>query len=110
MPRFGVGQLLWKALTRNKLSMCQVQWDDHCLKQTSHSTADLRIFVIALYGAMLRRDLTSGKLPKDGYLLGDMELRQIIEAFAEDSAIFLAVRAYLFPYHNYSSITFSSRL
>ena len=35
--------------------------------------------------------MTSGKLPKDGYLLGDMELRGIIEAFAEDNAIFQAV-------------------
>ena len=40
----------------------------------------------------LCRDMTSGKLPKDGYLLGDMELRGIIEAFAEDNAIFQAVR------------------
>ena len=63
----------------------------------------------ALYGTRPCRDLTSGKLPKDGYLLGDMELRQIIEAFAEDSAIFLAVRAYLLSQHNYSSLTFSSR-
>jgi hypothetical protein len=69
----------------------------------------LEDIMIALYGTMLRRDLTSGKLPKDGYLLGDMELRQIIEAFAEDSAIFLAVRAYLFPYHNFSCVIFSSR-
>ena len=38
------------------------------------------------------RDLTSGKLPKDGYLLGDVELRGIIEAFADDNAIFQAVR------------------
>ena len=35
---------------------------------------------------------SSGKLPKDGHLRGDMELRQIIEAFAEDSAMVLAVR------------------
>ncbi len=48
---------------------------------------------MALYGTVLCRDLTSGKLPKDGYLLGDMELRQIVEAFAEDNAIFLAVGA-----------------
>ena len=33
----------------------------------------------------------SGKLPKDGYLLGDLEMRQIIESFAEDEAIFTAV-------------------
>ena len=33
----------------------------------------------------------SGKLPKDGYLLGDLEIRQIIETFAEDEAIFTAV-------------------
>lgn len=40
----------------------------------------------------LCRDLTSGKLPKDGYLLGDVEVRGIIEAFADDNAIFQAVR------------------
>ena len=39
------------------------------------------------------RDMTSGKLPKDGYLLGDVEIRGIIEAFAEDNAIFQAVSA-----------------
>ena len=82
--------------------MCQVHWDDQCLVHTSHH-------MTALYGTLLCRDLTSGKLPKDGYLLGDMELRQIIEAFAEDSAIFLAVRAYLFSHHAYSFTTFSSR-
>ncbi|BDA51207.1 probable L-ascorbate peroxidase 4, peroxisomal [Coccomyxa sp. Obi] len=36
------------------------------------------------------KDLVSGKLPKDGYLLGDLEIRQIIETFAEDEAIFTA--------------------
>lgn len=40
----------------------------------------------------VRRELVSGKLPKDGYLLGDVEMRHIIESFAEDEAIFFAVR------------------
>ena len=38
------------------------------------------------------RDLAGGRLPKDGYLLADLELRTIIEAYAEDEAIFFAVR------------------
>ncbi len=42
----------------------------------------------------VRRDLVSGELPKDGYLLGDLEMRQIIETFAEDEAIFTAVRRF----------------
>ncbi|KAK9902887.1 hypothetical protein WJX75_009798 [Coccomyxa subellipsoidea] len=36
------------------------------------------------------KELVSGKLPKDGYLLGDLEIRQIIETYAEDEAIFTA--------------------
>ena len=38
-----------------------------------------------------RRELVGGRLPKDGYLLGDLEMRTIIESYAEDEAIFLAV-------------------
>lgn len=51
----------------------------------------------ALWGASAAavcRDMTWGKLPKDGWLLGDVEIRNVIEAFAEDDAIFQAVRAH----------------
>ena len=44
---------------------------------------------------LIRRELVGGRLPKDGYLLGDLEMRTIIETYAEDEAIFLAVRAAL---------------
>lgn len=44
----------------------------------------------------LNRDLAGGRLPKDGHLLADLELRTIIEAYAEDQAIFFAVGACLF--------------
>lgn len=52
----------------------------------------------------LRRELVSGKLPKDGYLLGELEIRQIIETYAEDEAIFTAVRC---KYKVHSTLLFS---
>jgi hypothetical protein len=44
-------------------------------------------------GCCFCRDLAGGRLPKDGYLLADLELRTLIEAYAEDGAIFAAVRS-----------------
>ena len=46
----------------------------------------------------VRRDLAGGRLPKDGHLLADLELRTIIEAYAEDQAIFFAVGSFLPPH------------
>lgn len=33
-----------------------------------------------------------GRLPKDGWALSDLELRTLIETYADDAAIFAAVR------------------
>ncbi len=70
-----------------------LQWRQARRAVSRHSCFFMMLTCCELARLAARRDLVSGKLPKDGYLLGDVEFRQIIETYAEDEAIFTAVRS-----------------